>query len=471
MQTVVERVFTFHKLPWGITLGSRNNLNYVYQIQKEPPANQNYEASMKYKNLIKLLGLIILKIQDIDISLYSLPEIESLVAQHEKSSIVYVTFGMNIKDMEHFELKHFNPISHLEYFSNMIYSEIPAQYSSMDCQRMTLLFFSIFGVDILSDINQYFSETKKSDIIHWVYAQQIIGEQNNYYSGFRGSSFLGIPFIEIDDKCSKIQKWDRINMSATHNALCILNAFDDDLSNVDRHGILNTLNILQDKETGSYFSMIDGELDIRFLYCACVICYILDDFTGIPNKTKAIQYLCSLQTYDGSMAFEPGLEGHGGSTFLVISSLKLLLMADEQNTKTMDDCINIPLLLRWCLFNQGNGFCGRVEKPADSCYSFWIGAVLKMIGNETDYYSMTYVRFNRIFNILCQSGFGGFSKLPVNPYGDILHGYMCLVGLRFMNDYHSEIERNKFYGQYYIEFPFLFQKKVNPVTTCSAFLK
>jgi len=39
---------------------------------------------------------------------------------------------------------------------------------------------------------------------------------------------------------------------------------------------------------------------------------------------------------------------------------------------------------------------------------------------------------NRDFNLLCQSGFGGFAKLPQFPYGDILHGYMGLSGLTLM---------------------------------------
>lgn len=29
---------------------------------------------------------------------------------------------------------------------------------------------------------------------------------------------------------------------------------------------------------------------------------------------------------------------------------------------------------------QGHGFCGRVNKTADTCYSFWVGAALHMLG-------------------------------------------------------------------------------------------
>ena len=35
-------------------------------------------------------------------------------------------------------------------------------------------------------------------------------------------------------------------------------------------------------------------------------------------------------------------------------------------------------LIQWCLNRQTTGFNGRVNKPWDTCYSFWIGATLKV---------------------------------------------------------------------------------------------
>ena len=33
-----------------------------------------------------------------------------------------------------------------------------------------------------------------------------------------------------------------------------------------------------------------------------------------------------------------------------------------------------------CCYRQVNGYCGRTSKPPDSCYSFWIGATLDLLG-------------------------------------------------------------------------------------------
>ena len=33
---------------------------------------------------------------------------------------------------------------------------------------------------------------------------------------------------------------------------------------------------------------------------------------------------------------------------------------------------------RWCLVRQKSGFQGRPNKPVDTCYSFWVGASLKV---------------------------------------------------------------------------------------------
>jgi geranylgeranyl transferase type-1 subunit beta len=37
-------------------------------------------------------------------------------------------------------------------------------------------------------------------------------------------------------------------------------------------------------------------------------------------------------------------------------------------------------LVEWCLGRQVGGFQGRINKDPDTCYSFWVGASLKMLG-------------------------------------------------------------------------------------------
>lgn len=59
----------------------------------------------------------------------------------------------------------------------------------------------------------------------------------------------------------------------------------------------------------------------------------------------------------------------GGSTFCGVGALTLL-------NKQTEGFINREKLILWCLNQQTTGFAGRVNKEADACYCFWIGAAL-----------------------------------------------------------------------------------------------
>lgn len=48
--------------------------------------------------------------------------------------------------------------------------------------------------------------------------------------------------------------------------------------------------------------------------------------------------------------------------------------------------IQIEGLKRWAIMRQISGFQGRANKPEDTCYSFWVGATLKV--------SNSYVRID-----------------------------------------------------------------------------
>ena len=80
---------------------------------------------------------------------------------------------------------------------------------------------------------------------------------------------------------------------------------------------------------------------------------------------------------------------------------------------------------------------------------------------DKELYNLCNHRFNRVFNLYCQSGFGGFAKLPHIPYGDILHGYMGLAGLSMMA-HRTPKELLK-----YERYPHLFKKQLFPMTSCS----
>ena len=67
------------------------------------------------------------------------------------------------------------------------------------------------------------------------------------------------------------------------------------------------------------------------------------------------------------------LKHEGGSTFCAVASLFLMDKLTCLSERELDR------LKVWCLNRQTFGFSGRVNKPWDTCYSFWIGSTLKVI--------------------------------------------------------------------------------------------
>lgn len=75
------------------------------------------------------------------------------------------------------------------------------------------------------------------------------------------------------------------------------------------------------------------------------------------------------------------MESHGGTTFCAIAALEL---SGQLNRLSKD---LVEKIKRWLLFRQvpyeyqgSCGFQGRPNKPVDTCYSFWIGSSLRILG-------------------------------------------------------------------------------------------
>ncbi len=97
----------------------------------------------------------------------------------------------------------------------------------------------------------------------------------------------------------------------------------------------------------------------------------------------------------------------------------------------LNDLPRVEDLKHWCVQRQASGFQGRINKPVDTCYSYWIGtaatvctlflgATLVLLGA----YQLVEYPQVRAFTLSCQAT-GGFSKWP-NHYPDVLHTYPIL---------------------------------------------
>ncbi|KAI8388720.1 terpenoid cyclases/protein prenyltransferase alpha-alpha toroid [Radiomyces spectabilis] len=264
---------------------------------------------------------------------------------------------------------------HINYFLSNL-RMLPSAYTETETNRMTLAFFCLAGLELLGATDKVISDQNKHDWIDWIYAQQILptkdneNELNKTHCGFRGSSWSGRSFQPHASHC-EYQPYDSAHIANTYTALMNLLILGDDLSRVNRKAVLTTIRNLQQAD-GS-ISPTDGSLerDVRFIYCASAISYMLNDWSAIDVEST-IEYIKRLQSYEYAIGQSPGEESHGGSTFCGVGALTLM-------NHQQDGLLNKEKLIKWCVSRQSSGFEGRPNKKADTCYCFWIGATLKVI--------------------------------------------------------------------------------------------
>jgi geranylgeranyl transferase type-1 subunit beta len=87
-------------------------------------------------------------------------------------------------------------------------------------------------------------------------------------------------------------------------------------------------------------------------------------------------------------------------------------------------------LTRWCVHRQLGGMQGRPNKVEDTCYSYWIGGTLRLLGSSS--FALLDHDALRSFVMSCQSGMGGFSK-AYNAFPDMLHSFYSLSYLNLSN--------------------------------------
>ena len=76
----------------------------------------------------------------------------------------------------------------------------------------------------------------------------------------------------------------------TFSALNSLITLEEDLSRINKKALLESLGLLQLPDGSITATFQDFENDVRFLYSACSISYILSDWSAI-NKEKACDFL------------------------------------------------------------------------------------------------------------------------------------------------------------------------------------
>ena len=315
---------------------------------------------------------------------------------------------------------------------------LPSAYGKLDTNRLTLVHFCVHALDLLHVWDQpaLLEELhlEKSAIIDWIYALQVTSDQYPpEMVGFKGGAFLGGSFDPEGNSAETStapRAYNHGHIAMTYTALCTLKVLGDDWSRVDKEGIIRALPYLQRPDGSFQCIAVGSEHDMRFLYCACSISYMLQDWSGV-DVARACAYIRNCRSWDGAFGLIPGQEGHGGSTFTAVASMVLMNQLDH----IMDEEWRSELIY-WCIHRQVGGMQGRPNKAEDTCYSYWIGGTLRLLQADNLLNHEKLVSFV----LQCQTPMGGFSKIK-NAYPDVLHAYYSLAYLSLSqgaSGYHDE---------------------------------
>ncbi|KAK3321951.1 terpenoid cyclases/protein prenyltransferase alpha-alpha toroid [Apodospora peruviana] len=262
---------------------------------------------------------------------------------------------------------------------------------------------------------------------------------------------------------------------------------DDAFRGVDRVRTLRWLRRLQ-REDGSFGEVlrkvpgqvgwfVGGGSDMRYCYVATSIRWMLrgDIKEGDPGWVEDFdtallsKYILSSQTYDGGFAASSQDEPHAGYAYCAIAALSLLDRPLEDSraahaSKILHSGIrDMPRLVDWLASRQFVylepvedddddeydedgpnfllpksladlsldenlryvGFNGRTNKNADTCYCWWVGGALAVLGRND---LVLREPSRRLLLEKMQHQIGGFGKTPGNP-PDLYHSCFGLASL------------------------------------------
>jgi len=292
-------------------------------------------------------------------------------------------------------------------------------YACLDASRPWLVYWIVHSMELL---DYQISDEEKSKIVNFLGRCQ---DANGGFAGGPGQLAHLAPTY------------------AAVNALVILGS-KEAYSLVDREKMVQWMDRLR-CEDGAFRMHVDGELDIRGVYCALSVARLLKIYTPeLFHNTD--QWLLRCQSYEGGFGGVPGMEAHGGYSFCGLAAL--ILMGKEK-------LCNLDTLSLWAASRQmrlEGGFQGRTNKLVDGCYSFWQGGLFpllhKMISDTEDKkvlqegWLFDQMALQEYLLICCQDPRGGLIDKP-GKSRDFYHTCYTLSGLSVAQRFSPISEQGK----------------------------
>ncbi|KAI0970250.1 terpenoid cyclases/Protein prenyltransferase [Xylaria arbuscula] len=383
---------------------------------------------------------------------------------------------------------------HIRYWQRCYRSGLPHHYTSNDSIRLTLGFFILSALDLLSPSSPtpLIAPEDRPRLRDWVLRHQ------HPHGGFCGSQHHVLPDgltsrFDHDTNTYVARDSANANLAATgFGLLCLGILADGDgssaFSRVRRARTLTWLKKLQ-REDGSFGDVltddgrISGGRDMRYCYIAAIIRWALGGGQGDKsldfNVDALVGHIRRAQTFDGGMSESSTHESHAGYAYCAVAALALLEdSAGPESTPgryIREGIPSVPALIHFLVNRQfvyhdptndddedndsSNhspseltpstltdaepilaGFNGRLNKLPDTCYTWWNSGTLSLLGQEK---LINRGPARRFILEKTQHLIGGFAKHPAGP-PDVYHAYMGLAALATMGGAEGEPGLAKF---------------------------
>ncbi|KAF5335025.1 hypothetical protein D9758_016190 [Tetrapyrgos nigripes] len=228
---------------------------------------------------------------------------------------------------------------------------LPDSQVDLDSSRLAIIFYCIGTLDLLGLVPDKVSEADMEMWREWIWEQYVSGP---YGAGFRPSPFMNTN--SSANEASALQPsspYDTPHLITTYTAILTLAILRDDFKRLDRQGLRRLVGSCQrvgERGDGSFSTIPlssstsassgprgdvgtdEGrDTDLRTLYCAFVLCHLLDDWSTIDVE-KAMEFVGGCRTYEGGYGISINCEAQGGSTYTALASIYLAPQPQPSST-------------------------------------------------------------------------------------------------------------------------------------------
>ncbi|WPK27664.1 hypothetical protein PUMCH_005061 [Australozyma saopauloensis] len=344
---------------------------------------------------------------------------------------------------------------HARYFQ-LCLNSLPQKAQSEDSNKLALVYFNLYGLALIGKLDL----EKCSGYVDYVY-QHLIPLQDLLIQAFRSSNTFALDSSKND--------YDLPNLSSTFFALAILLVLEEDFSSkIDRHKIMNFVSRCQVKdglEKGAFRPVLDcngnpyGESDLRLCYVAASIRTILG-YDKLPASERVNDFdIAALEAFildkvaiAGGLSSAACAEAHSGLTFCGIAALKQISREHFLSGANWIDStiewlahrqVDYPDLLYkedyefYDSIDEG-GFNGRPNKFADTCYSWWVMALMQMLCHDGLLFDLPRA-LEYLLGVTQHKLMGGFGK-DGQAFPDPFHSFLGIASIALIHQNAPDLE-------------------------------